>query len=183
MYSQNQMRILAILFAHPGEEFYLSEIGGILDKSPGLFQRGINALVNEGVLISRKRGNQRMFTVNEEYPLLSEIRSIVNKTIGVEALLRDFSKSISGIIIALLYGSYTKNMLRPDSDIDLLLVLSEKGIEDEIISRLSKIEQQIRREVNYTAYLKEEFENKLCASDPFLCEILKGKHILLKGEQ
>jgi len=106
MYSKNQLQILSLLFAHPDEERSMSEIGEILRKKPGVFQRGINALENEGILISRKRGNQRIFRVHSGYPLLNEIRSIVNKTAGVEKLLKDFVHSHDEIHIAFIFGSY-----------------------------------------------------------------------------
>lgn len=96
MYSRNQMLVLALFFAHPGEEFYLSQIGEILGKQPGYFQRGINALENEGILRSRKRGNQRVFAVDENYPLINEIRSIVNKRVGVVGTLRDVAATVPG---------------------------------------------------------------------------------------
>ena len=182
MYSKNQMLVLALFFAHPGEEFYLSQIGEILGKRPGYFQRGINALESEGILQSRKRGNQRVFAVDENYPLLSEVRSIVGKTIGVEGTLRDFAATVQGIDIALIYGSYAKNALKPNSDIDLLLVASEEDIEEAVITRLTEIEKKIQREVNYTMYSADEFSAMRSAHDPFIEEVLGGPFILLRGK-
>jgi predicted nucleotidyltransferase len=181
MYSTNQMRILGLLFTHPGEEFYLNQIGDIIGKKPGFFQRGINTLEKEGVLVSRRQGNQRVFSINVKYPLIEEIRSIIQKTVGVEALLRDFAYEVDGIRIALIYGSYAKESLRPGSDIDLLLVGSEKSIEDDIINRLDSIERKIQREVNYTLYSIDEFNTRRNTHEPFLDEIMTVPFILLKG--
>ena len=181
MYSKNQMLILGLFFAHPGEELYLSQIGDSLGKHPGVFQRGINALEKTGVLVSRKRGNQRIFSVNEKYPLLEELRSIVGKTAGVERMLSDIAASLCDIHIALIYGSYASNTMRPDSDIDLLLVVTDPGIEDAVVDRLSAIERTVSREINYTMYTVQEFNNKRSAHDPFLSEILNRSNILLKG--
>lgn len=173
---------MGLLFAHPSEEFYLSQIGEILGKPPGYFQRGINALEREGMLCSTRRGNQRVFALNKSYPLLNEIRSIVGKTVGVEGMLRDLVDSLPEMPCALIYGSYAKDTLRPGSDIDVLLVVTKRNIEDEVIGRLSAIEQRIQREVNYTMYTVGEFRRKRAAKDPFLDEILNGEFILLKGE-
>jgi predicted nucleotidyltransferase len=181
LFSQNQMEILALLYAHPGEEFYLSQIGQSINKKPGVFQRGINALVKNGILKSRPRGNQRLFTVNNEYPFLNEIRSIVTKSTGIEGLLRDFVNNQKPIKTAVIFGSFAKNHLGPHSDIDLLLVTKDKKIEDSLILGLHVIENKIQREINYKIYLSREFNDKIAAHDEFLQEILNDKYILLKG--
>ena len=96
-------------------------------------------------------------------------------------MLRDFAASFAGICIALIYGSYAKDSLRPGSDIDMLLVVTMEDIQDDIIGRLQAIEREIQREVNYTLYTQQEYKSKRDANDPFLDEILGGKFILLKG--
>lgn len=182
LFSKNQLDILSLLFAHPGEEYYLSEIGEILEKRPGVFQRGINALQKEGIIKSRKRGNQRLFLINTEYALFSEVQSIVNKTCGAEGALRNFVNGTTEITTALIFGSYAKNALNIRSDIDLLLVTKRVKIDDKIISKLSEIERKIQREINYKIYVNKEFQRKMAAGDPFLKEILNDKYILLKGK-
>jgi DNA-binding transcriptional ArsR family regulator len=68
--TKNQSQILALLFCHPDEEMYMSEIGEAIGKRPGVFQKGINALESKGIITSQKRGNQRLFRINKQYPLL-----------------------------------------------------------------------------------------------------------------
>ncbi|MDD5672674.1 MAG: nucleotidyltransferase domain-containing protein [Chitinivibrionales bacterium] len=182
LFSKNQLETLALFFAHPGEEFNLSRIGESLSKKPGVFQRGINALEKSGILISRNKANQRLFSINKTYPFLSEIRSIVNKITGVEGLLRDFAEKSGPIKTALIFGSYAKDRLTPASDIDLLLVTEGKKIEDEIIAALHAVEQKIKREINYRIFLRPEFNRKIKSRDAFLGEILRDKYILLKGK-
>jgi len=181
LFTKNQAEILALFFAHPGEEYYLSRIGEILDKKPGVFQRGINALERDGLIKSRKRGNQRIFSINKEYVLLKEVRGIVNKTSGVEGVLRETVANIDKIKIALIFGSFAKNTMSADSDIDLLIVAGSPDIEDDIINTLSSVERKLQREINYKIYVLKEFRRKLAAKDPFLEEVVNDKYILLKG--
>lgn len=179
--STDKMQLLAIFFAHPGEEFYLSQLGEIIGKKPGVFQRSINALEKEGILISHKRGNQRLFSINQNCPIINEIHGIVNKTVGIEGILRDLLQHKSEITIALIYGSYAKNTLTPQSDVDLLLVTTTSDIEDALIQILSSIEQKLQREINYKIYIQKEFRKKRADKNAFLEEILNDKYILLKG--
>jgi len=178
MFSDNQLQILSILINHPEQEYYLSEIGEILCKKPGIFQRGINSLELQEYITSRKKGNQRLFKINKDHPFFDEIKSIVKKTNGAEPLLYNAIKNISGIHLAHIYGSYAKNKLRADSDIDLLLVATSKA-EDELLNKLPEIEKRLQREVNYKRYSKKEFAEKLEKKDPFLKEILSNKYIPL----
>ena len=180
MFTNNQLQILAIFINNPDKEFYISEIGNILKKKPGVFQRTLNSLEKTGIIMSFKKRNQHFFRINISYPFLSECKSIVQKTTGVEGLIRELVKKIKGIQIVLLYGSYVKNQMRPDSDIDLLVVGTSKA-EDILLQKIKNIENTLQREINYVLYSDKEFYERLKNNDPFLEEIISSPYILLKG--
>ena len=179
MFSVNQLRLLAILMSRPDQEFHLSGLGRLVGKSPGVFQRGINALERQGYILSRRVGNQRLFRVNEAHPLYPETKRIVEKTEGAVALLRRAVAGIKPIRVALIYGSYAADRMRADSDIDLLVVAGPEA-EDALAAELEKIEGLLHREVNYRLYSPEEFGRKVKAGQPFIQAVLAGKHLLLK---
>ncbi len=179
--SPNQYSILAVLGENPEREFHFHELGRLLGKQPGVFQRGINSLEKKGLILSRKQGNLRLFRINEHHPLHEEMMALVRKTYGVEALLRKAVNAIMGIKLALIFGSYARNRMRADSDVDLLIVADDLRAEDVLIETLNVIEKSLRREVNYKIYDDKDFKHKKESDDPFLNEILSGKHILLKG--
>jgi len=133
--SSNQYSLLAILGENPRREYHLHEMGRIIGKKPGVFQRGINSLEKEGLIIS----------------------------------------------IALIYGSYARNKMRADSDVDLLIVTDDPKAEDILVEALDGIERTFQREVNYRIYDREDFGRKRRSGDPFLQEVLSGEHIALKG--
>lgn len=180
--TKNQSMILSLLFGHPSEEFYLSEIGESLGKLPGVFQKGINALEAQGIITSRKYGNQRLFKLNANYPLLNEMKSIVAVHVGAEAELRAIFARMPEVSGALIYGSYATGTLRPDSDIDVLIVGTDPGIENRLIAQFAAVEKRIRREINYNLYLSTEFEGRLSQNDPFLSDLKRHKCVFLKGK-
>jgi predicted nucleotidyltransferase len=180
--TKNQAQILALFFSRPENEFYLSEIGEAIGKLPGVFQKGINSLEMQGIVTSRKYGNQRLFKLNDKYPLLNEIKSIVLMSVGVEAQLRVIFEGMPEISSVLIYGSYATGVMRQDSDIDVLIVGTDAGIENDLIKKIPPIERRIRREINYTFYLQEEFKKKIKHNDPFLENVRRNKHIVLKGK-
>lgn len=181
MFTKYQKQILAVLISQPEKERYLSELGKVLGRHPGVFLKGINSLEKQGIILSRKRGNQRLFKVNSNNPLFEEIKSIVQKTEGVEGLLRGLVCGIKGISIALIYGTYARGALRSDSDIDLLVVTSDRKAEDILLEEIGSIERKLQREINYKVYSSREFAKKRKEKDPFVAEILFEAYILLKG--
>jgi predicted nucleotidyltransferase len=133
--SPGQYSILAILGENPRREYHMHELGRIIGKKPGVFQRGINSLEKEGLIIR----------------------------------------------IALIYGSYARNKMRTDSDVDLLIVADDAKAEDTLVEALDGIEKALQREVNYRIYDREDFGRKRRSGDLFLQEVLSGEHIALKG--
>ena len=184
LFSENQAKILAILISQSEKDFSLSEIGSILEKHPGVFQRGINSLEKQGIIKSTKRRNLRLFKLNHENPFLEEIKGIVEKMVGAEGLLRKIVEDIKEITLALIYGSYAKRMVRPDSDIDVLIVTLDTGIENRLLDTITVVEKRIQREINFKIYTEEEFQTKINEKDPFLEEVLSDSDevILLKGK-
>ena len=65
--SDNKAGLLELFSSHPDSEFHMREIGRILQKEPGVFQRAINALVREGILKSEYRANARFFRLNKNH--------------------------------------------------------------------------------------------------------------------
>jgi predicted nucleotidyltransferase len=181
MVTANQLKILAVLAENPESEFYLSEVGTLIGKHPGVFQKGINALEREGWVVSRRRGNQRLFRVNEEHPLFKEMKALIRKSVGAEALLKAVVNDIPQIKKALIYGSYARENMRADSDIDLLIVTEDLKVEDSLVKELSRVEKSLQRDVNYKIYDEKDFVRRRKNKDPFLTEVLSDKHIDLKA--
>jgi len=177
--TKNRAELLRLLITNPERSFYMQEIGRILGKKPGVFQRTLNNLVSEGIVESEHKANARYFKANKRYPLYKEIKSIVFKTIGVEASLKAELEQISGIQFAFIYGSYAKGKENYLSDIDLVII--GKPHEDELIKKLDRLEEKLQREINYKFYKLKEFTKEIKEKEPFVLEILKEKKIILIG--
>ncbi|OGQ45293.1 MAG: hypothetical protein A3H42_00850 [Deltaproteobacteria bacterium RIFCSPLOWO2_02_FULL_46_8] len=181
MFSPNQQALLSLLFSNPGQEYHMNEIGRILGKKPGVFQKALNALEREGVLSSRRRGNQRLIFLNKEYPLLKEVEKIIQKTVGAEAMLKELVVGEPDIKTAYIFGSYAKDKMQSHSDIDLVLVGKKEG-EDKMLEGIEKIESRIQREINPKFYTPQEYAKKKKEKDSFLTEILNDLYVTLKGK-
>lgn len=78
--SKNTAKLLKIFFGHPDESFYIQQLGRILKKKPGVFQRTLYNMEKENILKSEYRANARFFRINKEYCLYDELKSILSKT-------------------------------------------------------------------------------------------------------
>jgi len=77
--AKNKLKLLKLFYLHPEQEYYIQEIGRALGNKPGVYQRALNDLEKEGILSSHYRANARFFKTNKNYPMYSELRSIIHK--------------------------------------------------------------------------------------------------------
>jgi len=179
--TKNRAELLRLFFTNPERSFYMQEVGRILGKKPGVFQRTLNNLVSEGIVESEHKANVRYFKANKRYPLYKELKSIVFKTVGVEASLKAELEQVGNIQLAFIYGSYAKGKENYLSDIDLVIIGSPD--EDELIKKLDRLEEKLQREINYKFYKLKEFAREVKQDEPFVLEILKEKKIILIGDE
>ena len=123
--------LLVRFFARPGLQRHVRELARETGWSPTIIGRELDSLEGAGILRSERIGNLRRYSVDTSSPVASEIRSLVQKTIGIEARLRAALQGIPNIEEAFLYGSYARGDDRATSDLDLMVVGS---VDQELLS-------------------------------------------------
>ena len=179
--SRNKALLLRLFYSNPDREYFMQEIGRILDKKPGVFQRTLYDMESEGILTSVYKANARYFRANKDYPLYEEYKSIIFKTIGITGSLKEILEKARRIDFAFLYGSFAKGKENYLSDIDLVIIGSPD--EMEIIRDFEKLEKNLSREINYRLFTSTEFANGIRQKDAFLLRILNEQKIMLVGEK
>ncbi|MEW6620457.1 MAG: nucleotidyltransferase domain-containing protein [bacterium] len=177
--TKNKAELLRLFLTNPDRSFYMQEIGRILGKKPGNFQRTINNMEKERVLISEYKANARYFKANKDYPLYNELKSIVFKTVGVAGSIKEILEKIGSINYSFIYGSYAKDKESYLSDIDLFII--GDCDEDKLIKELDRLEELLKREINYKLYRMKELKEEIEQKNPFLLEILRDKIVMLIG--
>ncbi len=90
---QNELLLYKLFLSYPDRSFYMQEIGRILKKKPGVFQRTLNKIEEEGFIQSEFIANARFFKLNPGYPVLKELTSIIKKMYGeLDIYSRDIEK-------------------------------------------------------------------------------------------
>ncbi len=177
--SKIRQKIILLFVYNPEKSYYINETAKLIKTSSGTAQRELERLTKDGFLIKEKKANLAYFKINKINPLLSEIKSIVDKTIGLKVILEKELIGLKGIDFAFLFGSYVKGNFKADSDIDLYIIGEIE--EDNLYKKIRRTEEQIHREINYHLSTQEEFKKKLKQAY-FYKEIL-SKYILIIGDE
>ena len=77
LFTANQAAILQILAEDPDRKLTMSDLGRLLGKAPGVFQRGLNALEESGFVVSHRKANLRLLQINASHPLFATINIII----------------------------------------------------------------------------------------------------------
>ncbi|MBM80648.1 MAG: hypothetical protein CMJ78_08655 [Planctomycetaceae bacterium] len=115
-------------------------------------------------------------------PIADELRSIVMKTMGAAAQIRQGSEFLSRQIRwAFIFGSLASQSEQSYSDVDLLVV-GDVTFSD-VVSSIRNVEQSIQRPINPNVYSESEFCNKLCEGHHFLTRVVSGEKLMLIGDE
>lgn len=177
--SKARQRLLAYYFANPAARLHLRDLAGRLDIDPANLSKELRRLETEGLFRSEVSGRQKYFQLNREYPLFSELRSIVSKTIGAPSLIAQSLRKMEGIEEAYLYGSFASNQQDAASDIDVLVIGAPPG--EALAEAMRKIERQLGREVSYTVLTRKELSARRARKDAFLENVWHNKRVPLIG--
>ncbi len=79
--SRIRKKVFTHLFTYPQRAFYLHELASLLKEDPANLSKELLKLKKGGILIARRRGRLKYYSLNKEYPLYRELKSIITKTL------------------------------------------------------------------------------------------------------
>ena len=181
LFGKTRLAVLALLFTHDSETFYLREIIGLLGLGRGAVQRELSRLTEAGLVLRTVSGNQVHYQANRQSFVFDEIKSLMTKTTGVADVLLDALRGFdSRIKFALIYGSTANGTADAISDVDLC-VIGDTSFAD-ISNALSGAQLTLGRDVNPTVYSLREFKKKLREGHHFVNAVCDGPKIFLIGD-
>lgn len=173
--SKITQEILNIFLLNLESRFYVNELARTIKKDPSNVYKKLLELKKVGIISDEFSGKERFFFINRKFPLLKEYKNIILKTVGFEQNLKEKLKKIAGIKGVYIFGSYAKDKLSQESDIDVLVVGDAKMIEIQNI--FTEMQRMAGREINSVEMSETEFKNKIKSKDPFLKDIFENKFI------
>ena len=180
LFGKTRRAVLAVLYGHPGEAFYLRELARATGVGLGSVQREVKKLTDAGVIRRTTRGRQVYYEANPDCPIFPELRSLMAKTAGMGDVLRSALGPLAeGVEAAFVYGSMASGEAGPGSDVDLMVVGDVD--EMELHEAVGKAEEALGRTVNYTLLSKAEFRRRRREKGGFVSRVLRGPKIGIVG--
>lgn len=180
LFGRTRGAVLAVLFGHVGESYYLRQLARMTGIALGPVQRELRQLVDAGLVVRKSLGTNTLYSANQASPVFAEIRGLVAKTVGVhDVLLAALHPLARKINLAFVYGSVASSRENHQSDVDLMIV--GKVHFAEVVERVAGAQKTLNREINPTVYTVKEFRGKV--SGNFLKTVLDGKKLFLIGDQ
>ena len=183
LFPKVRQRVLAVLFGNPGRSFYANEVIALAQSGTGAVQRELAALLDAGLLIMTKRGNQKHFQANANAPVFAELRGLVLKTMGLADVLRAALAPVEAqSSAAFVFGSVARQQDTALSDIDVLIVSSTLGYAD-VFSALESATTQLGRKINPTLYSPGDITKRIAQDNAFVTRVLQQPKIWLIGSE
>jgi predicted nucleotidyltransferase len=182
LFGQTRGRILALLYGMPDEAFFIRQIARQIGTSVGTVQRELGTLAKAGLIERSVVGMQVFYQANRSHPSFTELHSLIAKTSGMFHVLRSALAPIAKeISFAFIYGSMANGEGNAGSDVDLM-VIGDVTL-DEILMQLTIAERDLGRPLNPTVFSLKEFRSKLQGGNHFLNSVMRGKKVLLIGDE
>ena len=177
--SPTLVELLSVLFFHPKKEYHVNELVRLTGRFPRSIHLALGRLEELGLVKVRWEGNLKQVCANQDNPIYPEIKSIIYKTIGLGDALQKALEDLGVIERAFIYGSVAKGTESLTSDVDLMII-GQVNL-DELTERLSEVEQELNREVNYVVFSPGEWLTRLESGDSFVSDVERGEKIELIG--
>ena len=182
LFGKTRREILALLFSHADESFYVRQVVRHAHAGTGAVQRELRRLADSGIIVRSSQGRQVYYQANRQCPIFTELQALLVKTVAIADVLRNALAGLAQRIrIALIYGSMAKGTARSGSDVDVLVV--GEATFGELVSALGSAQEKLGREVNPSVYPASEFSHKLAHGHHFLNAVLKEPKIFLLGDE
>ena len=180
LFGKTRRLILALLYTHSDEQFYLRRIVRETGAGLGPAQRELNQLTSSGIVTKQHSDRLVYYKANQNCPIYHELKSIILKTAGLADIFRSALEPLSDKIkAAFIYGSFASGSESRQSDVDLIVL--GPVLFAEISAALAAAQEKLQREINFAVYSTDEFKRRLKAQDHFVKSIMENPRISVIG--
>jgi predicted nucleotidyltransferase len=176
-------RVLAVVLDTPDREFTFSELLERAGASRESVHRALLRGVDAGIISRRAVGNQFVYSANSANAVYPELKALVAKTHGANAVITEALKAVGppAIEVAFVYGSTASGREHADSDIDVLVIGDITRVQ--LARKLRAAQESLRRRINALAYRREDVMQRLATQDAFFTEVWAQPKVMLIGDE
>ncbi|MFO7684775.1 MAG: winged helix-turn-helix domain-containing protein [Desulfobacterales bacterium] len=142
-------------FLNPGTQSYLRELSKEFGVSTNAVREELNQLTKTHLLTSEKNGRSVMYSANTNHSLFPELRSMVQKVMGIDQVVDSIVNRLGNLEAAYLVGDYAEG--KDTGIIDLVLI---GDIDSFHLNDLTqKTERYISRKIRTLVFNSDEFRS------------------------
>lgn len=144
--SKTRLRILIKFFINVANNGHLRGLADEMHESTNAIRKELNNLTEAGYLNKETIQNRVNYKANNKHPLFTVLQKIIHQHIGLDSLVSIVLERMGDVTKIVVIGDYAKG--NDTGTIDVVLV-GENLNSDYILKLASKIENEIRRKVNF----------------------------------
>jgi len=152
--SKTRIKLLLKFFLNSSMTAYLRGLESEFGDSTNSIRLELNKMEKAGMLTSNLEGNKKIFQANKEYPLFSEIHSILRKHIGIDSIIENVVERLGKVERVYLAGQFARGL---DSQIIDLIIIGDID-KAYLINLIEKSEGLVNRKIRYLIYSQGEFD-------------------------
>ena len=153
--SKTRIKLLLKFFLNPETSAYLRGLSDEFGESTNSIRLELNRLEDANMLHSEFEGNKKVFKVNKLHPFYSDVNQIVRKYLGIDVIVNNIIKGLGTPQFLYLTGDLARG--KESNLIDLILVGDIN--QTYLVQVVEKTEKIIAKEIRYSIYSEEEFNN------------------------
>jgi len=178
--SRVRVRLLALFLLNPDSHFHARALIQKVGAQYNAVWKELNNLERIGLLLSEKTANTKAYRLNPRFSILSELRAIILKTVGAGDAFRQ-AFALLEVDAAFIYGSFAAGDIDHQSDVDVMII--GKVNLTRLAPIVARLEKDLGRAVNYSAYTLKEWQEKQRAQEPFIANVMASPKIMLIGDE
>jgi predicted nucleotidyltransferase len=177
--SEMQVNLLALTMLQPGREWTLDHLSAQLNAPQSSVHRELGRLAQAGLVTRDSKRRPYSYQAATEAPAYGPLRELLELTAGVSGRLGRELAQVPGVLAASVHGSWAAGRVRPDSDLDILVVT--EGDRQSALRAARRVGREVDREVDSSVLSLVDYLEMLNAQNPFLAKILDGPRIDVIG--
>lgn len=152
--SKTRLKLLLRFFVNQDLSGYLQGLSKELDENSNSVRVELNRLKEAGMLETEVEGRHKLYRVNKNHPLTSDLTNMLRKVTGIDSLVERVVDRI-GVNLEQVWicGKLAKGI---DSDSIEVLLIGQNLDEAYIKELMSKVEKHIDKNIKYQININEE---------------------------
>jgi predicted nucleotidyltransferase len=174
--------VLREMFLNPDRRVSFNELVRRVKSGDGAVARELKILIEAGLVVERREGNQRFLAARKDSPVFVELKAFISKTSGAPFIVREVLAGLEDqIAIAFVFGSVAQGSERVDSDLDLF-VIGTAGY-SVVTERLYPIEERLGRRVEVLYFDPTSAQDRKSLRKSSMKSILSGPKLFVLGDE